>query len=89
MIDLRTYYAGYRLRLKKLEQGWLEIRARHWIKGDHGYFAGSYSTGGGADAKKAVDKAGESGTPTEDEYGTLYPLLYCKETELKVRKPSE
>lgn len=31
----------------------------------------------------------ESNTPTEDEYGTLYPLLYCKETELKVLKPSE
>lgn len=61
MIDLRTYYAGYRLRLIKLEQEWLEIRARHWIKGDHGYFAGSYSTGGGAGAKKAVDKAGKSG----------------------------
>ena len=61
MIDLRTYYAGYRLRLIKLEQEWLEIRARHWIKGDHGYFAGSYSTGGGAGAKKTVDKAEESG----------------------------
>ncbi len=61
MIDLRTYYAGYRLRLIKLEQEWLEIRARHWIKGDHGYFAGSYSTGGGAGAKKAVDKDGKSG----------------------------
>lgn len=61
MIDLRTYYAGYSLRLIKLEQEWLEIRARHWIKGDHGYFAGSYSTGGGAGAKKTVDKAGESG----------------------------
>ncbi|MBQ8960583.1 MAG: hypothetical protein IJ071_05130 [Ruminococcus sp.] len=61
MTDLRTFYAGYRLRLIKLEQEWLEIRARHWIKGEHGYFAGSYSTGGGAGAKKAVDKAGESG----------------------------
>lgn len=61
MIDLRTYYAGYRLRLIKLEQEWLEIRARHWIKGDHGYFAGSYSTGGGAGAKKAVDKSAKSG----------------------------
>ena len=61
MIDLMTYYAGYRLRLIKLEQEWLEIRARHWIKGDHGYFAGSISTGGGAGAKKAVDKAEESG----------------------------
>lgn len=53
------------------------------------YYAGSISTGGGAGAKKAVDKAGESDSPTKDEYGTLYPLLYCKETELKVLKPSE
>lgn len=31
----------------------------------------------------------ESDTKTEDEYGTLYPLLYCKENELKVFKPSK
>lgn len=73
MIDLRTYYAGYRLRLIKLEQEWLEIRARHWIKGDHGYFAGSISTGGGAGAKKAVDKAGESGIIKADERFDLSP----------------
>lgn len=62
MNDLRTYYAGYRLRLIMLEQARLEMRARHWIKGEHGYFAGSYSTGGGGKTSaKAVDKTGENG----------------------------
>ena len=69
MIDLRTYYAGYRLRLIKLEQARLEMRARHWIKGEHGYFAGSYSTGGGGKTSaKAVDKAGESGIMKSGEF---------------------
>lgn len=31
----------------------------------------------------------ESDTKTEDEYGTLYPLLYCKENELKEYRPSK
>lgn len=61
-----TEYAGYKLRLIRIEQTWLEMRARHWIKGDHGYFAGSYSTGG-AGAKKSVDKSGESGIIGEKE----------------------
>ena len=38
-----------------------EVRGRQWIKGEHGYFAGSIGTGGGgssggANSAKAVDK---------------------------------
>lgn len=42
----------------------VEERARHWTKGAHGYFTGSWSDGvsGGANSlKKALDKSGKSG----------------------------
>lgn len=39
-----------------------EQRARHWTKGAHGYFTGSYSDGaGGGSAGKGLDKSGGSG----------------------------
>ena len=31
----------------------------------------------------------ESDKNTEDKFGTLYPLLYCKENEIKEYKPSK
>ncbi|MBR1592963.1 MAG: hypothetical protein IJ666_08125 [Ruminococcus sp.] len=44
------------------EHAELELRSRQWIKGEHGYFAGSVSTGGGgssggAKAEKGLDKS--------------------------------
>ena len=40
-----------------------EQRARHWTKGAHGYFTGSYSDGasGGGSSSKGIDKSGGSG----------------------------
>lgn len=40
-----------------------EQRARHWTKGAHGYFTGSYSdgAGGGGSGGKGLDKSGGSG----------------------------
>lgn len=38
-----------------------EQRARHWTKGAHGYFTGSYSDGAGGSGGKGLDKSGGSG----------------------------
>lgn len=38
-----------------------EQRARHWTKGTHGYFTGSYSDGAGGSGGKGLDKSGGSG----------------------------
>ncbi len=43
------------------ESGIIEERERHWTKGDHGYFTGSYSDGGGSSGGKTLDKSGGSG----------------------------
>lgn len=66
-----TYYAVYRLRIIKIEQNRLELlyleeRSRHWIKGEHGYFAGSVSTGGGG---------GSSGGSEQNDEGELLERL--------------
>lgn len=40
----------------------IEQRSRHWTKGAHGYFTGSWSDGtGGGSAGKGLDKSGGSG----------------------------
>lgn len=38
-----------------------EQRARHWTKGAHGYYTGSYSDGAGGSGGKGLDKSGGSG----------------------------
>ncbi len=44
------YYESYQKRIDAIEE-----RGRQWIKGEHGYFAGSISTGGGGKSGKSVD----------------------------------
>ncbi len=51
------YYESYQKRIDAIEE-----RGRQWIKGEHGYFAGSISTGGGGKSGKSVDK------PKTEEY---------------------
>ena len=50
----------------------VEQRARHWTKGAHGYFTGSYSDGAGGSGGKGLDKSGGSGIiKTEIEKGNI------------------
>lgn len=53
---------GLERRVLSLLPALVEARARHWTKGAHGYFTGSYSDGaGGGSGGKGLDKSAGSG----------------------------
>ncbi len=55
----------------------VEQRARHWTKGAHGYFTGSYSDGAGGSGGKGLDKSGGSGIIKARQLAQEKKFNYC------------
>lgn len=53
--------SGLEQRVLSLLPALVEARARHWTKGAHGYFTGSYSDGSGGGSGAGLDKSTGSG----------------------------